>query len=451
MRVPLGDWKRAVAEFPALRGHFVDNLYQTGPRAFLVRFRPGRVSLVLDLEPGRPRAFVTEEPPETPESPPVLGQILRRELRESRFLGAALLGEDRIVAFDFDAAGGPRRLVVEAFPRHGNLLLLDGSGEILRVLDGEASKRRGTPVGARYALPPPPPAPRGDEPSLLPPDLPATPFAANHRLDLLVRSEAAPPESPRIESKERERALERLRRTLEAVEGDLSALPDPESLRRQGETLLTRYSDLRQGMEQFQGIPLDPRLPPAENVELLFQKARKAVRARPLIEARLAELRDALRRAEAGGELPRAAAAARREAKPAPRLPYRTFLSADGLRILVGKGNADNDELTLRIAGPNDIFLHVRGTPGAHVIVPLGKGGEIPEQTLLDAASLALHYSKMRNAGAADVTWTPRRCVSKPRGAKPGLVQVREERVLRLRREPARLARVLSTAGGEEE
>ena len=62
---------------------------------------------------------------------------------------------------------------------------------------------------------------------------------------------------------------------------------------------------------------------------------------------------------------------------------------------------------------------------------------------LLDAATLALHYSKMRTATAADVSYCRRKFVSKPRGAKPGLVQVQREKVIRLRREPDRLTRLL--------
>ena len=115
----------------------------------------------------------------------------------------------------------------------------------------------------------------------------------------------------------------------------------------------------------------------------------------------------------------------------------------NGDRILVGKGGRDNDETTMKVAGHNDVFLHVRGTPGAHVIVPVRKGQEIAEQTLLDAAHLAVHYSKMKRADKADVSWTPRRNVKKPKGAKPGLVSVSREKVLHLRREPERLARLL--------
>ena len=49
----------------------------------------------------------------------------------------------------------------------------------------------------------------------------------------------------------------------------------------------------------------------------------------------------------------------------------------------------------------------------------------------------------MRTSTAADVAYTPRKFVKKPKGAKPGLVQVQREKVLRLRREPERLARLL--------
>ena len=98
------------------------------------------------------------------------------------------------------------------------------------------------------------------------------------------------------------------------------------------------------------------------------------------------------------------------------------------------------------MAGPHDLFLHVRGTPGAHVIVSLQRGEAVPEQALLDAATLALHYSKQRRAEKAEVTYTHRKHVTKPKGAKPGLVAVRREKVILLRREPERLARLLMSA-----
>jgi predicted ribosome quality control (RQC) complex YloA/Tae2 family protein len=438
VRIPLADFKRAVEEQASLRGQFIDNLYQCDPRTFLLKLKPQNRVLLIDLWPTRARVLVTDAPPAVPDRPPVFGAILRKALRGGRLLRTLVLQEDRIVAIDIDA-GGPRRLVVEAFGRHGNLLLLDADGVVERVLDGDAAKHRGNPVGARYALPPAPKIP--PEVSLLPSDLPDEPFAANHALDRLARAEQAQALSEQDEA-ERGRAVARLKKTRGAVARDLRSLPDAQQLRLEGEELLTHYAQLQQGMKRFSGVALDPKLSPQENVERLFERARKAERARPVLEHRLGELDALIRRAEAGEAIP-ARHFSKRGRRPARRRPYRVFLTAAGRRILVGKGGADNDATTLRVAGPHDLFLHVRGTPGAHVIVPLERGEEIAEQTLLDAATLAVHYSKMRTSAAADVSYAPCRFVRKPKGAKPGLVQVQREKVLRLRREPERLARLL--------
>lgn len=440
MRIPLRDLRRAVLELASLRGRHIDNVYQCGPRTFLLKIKPE--TIVIDLEPNRARVLVTDAPPPVPEKPPVFGAILRSALRGGRIADIALLGEDRVVVLDVEA-DARRRLVVEAFARHANLLLLEADGTVVRVLDGDAARHRKNPVGATYTPPDPPRIPA--EESLLPTDLPDVPFAVNLALDRLARVEVAEAKEESAEKAD-EKAVERLRKATRAIERDMAELPDPAALRKQGETLVAGYAELRQGQKSFQGVPLDPRLTPQENVDRAFEAARKAERARPALEERLKELRTLLARAEAGEALPEALPLSRKGKPQEPRKPYKVFQSADGRRILVGKGGKDNDETTLRVAGPHDLFLHTRGCPGAHVIVPLERGEEVPEQTLLDAATLALHYSKMRTAASAEITWTHRRNVSKPKGSKPGLVQVREERVLRLRREPERLSRLLMSA-----
>ncbi|MHC4955040.1 MAG: NFACT RNA binding domain-containing protein [Planctomycetota bacterium] len=440
MRIPLPDWKRVVAEQQSLDGLHVDNVYQVDPRAFLLKLTPGKLFFLIDANRGRARALVTDEPPKIPDRPPMFGSILRRALRGGRVLGVALLAEDRIVAVDVEVGGEPRRLVVEAISSHPNLLLLDKGGTVERVLDGEVAKRRKNPIGASYALPP---APKfTEEESLLPADLPAEPYAANFFLDKLARTGVSEAKAEK-EGKQRERNLDRIRRALSGIEKDSKKLPDPTALRKQGEFLLENFPALTAGMKKFRGVPLDPKLQPNENVDRIFQQARKAERAGPQLAARKRQLEELLARIEGGEHIPDAALPGRSRGKEPPRRPYRVFLSVHGDRILVGKGGRDNDETTLKVAGPNDIFLHVRGTPGAHVIVPVKKGHEVAEQTLLDAAHLALHYSKQKRAEKADITWTPRRNVKKPKGAKAGLVSVSREKVLHLRREPERLARLL--------
>ena len=78
MRIPLADWKRIVDEQQALVGLHVDNVFQIDPRCFLLKLTPGKLLLLLDATPGRPRAVVTDEAPAIPDRPPMFGSILRR-------------------------------------------------------------------------------------------------------------------------------------------------------------------------------------------------------------------------------------------------------------------------------------------------------------------------------------------------------------------------------------
>lgn len=450
IRPPLCDLRRAVEEQRELRGRRIDNIFQTSPTAFLFRLVPGKIPLVIDVGAGAARVLVAGRAPAVPSRPPVFCTLLRNELRKGRLLGTLLLGTDRIVAVDVQTHGGPRRLVAEIFMRRGNLLLLDEHGTVLRVLDGDAAAHRGNRVGDPYRLPPTPDIP--DEPSLLPADLPAEPFAANLALDALLEQEAGKRQQETA-ARDRARAVARLRKKRKALVRELEAVPDPDALRAQGNRLLEHFGAIRRGLADFRGIPLDPAKSPQENVDLLFRRARKAERARPILEARVGALEGRIEDFEQGREDPpharRKPSGSRRAARQPTRLPYRSFRSADGLQILVGRGGADNDELTRR-AGPHDLFLHVNATPGAHVIVPLPKGRPVPQETLLDAATLALHYSKLKGARRAEIVYAPRKHVRKPRKAPPGLVHVDRGTTLALRFEAARLERLLQTAGSQE-
>lgn len=126
------------------------------------------------------------------------------------------------------------------------------------------------------------------------------------------------------------------------------------------------------------------------------------------------------------------------------RLPYRTFRSGSGARILVGRSARDNDALTFGCARGNDLWLHARGVQGSHVVVP--DPGDSPDsRTLGDAALLAVHFSRARGEDRAEVTWTRRKQVRKPKAAPPGSVVATQERALMVRVSQARLAELLSS------
>ena len=110
---------------------------------------------------------------------------------------------------------------------------------------------------------------------------------------------------------------------------------------------------------------------------------------------------------------------------------YRTVV-VEGYEVLIGKGDADNDELTFALAAPEDFWLHVAsGVPGSHVVVRNpDKLDALPRAVVERAAALAARHSKARDARRVDVHLCRVADVSKPRGAPPGQVELRRwERV----------------------
>jgi len=95
--------------------------------------------------------------------------------------------------------------------------------------------------------------------------------------------------------------------------------------------------------------------------------------------------------------------------------------------------DVDNDHLSIKLARPNDFWFHVRGMPGSHVVLKAKPGEEPDRKTLKRAAAIAAYYSKARTGGVVPVSCTRARYVTKPRGAKPGLVQIRKEFTLKVR------------------
>lgn len=198
-------------------------------------------------------------------------------------------------------------------------------------------------------------------------------------------------------------------------------------------------------------IELPPGLRAEEAVQKWFDAAKKGerglVRVAALERARLAEL--AALEARPPEPAPPAAGPARASSKQggsAARMgPGEEAKRADGkgravrnlelegFEILVGKGDADNDRLTFKIAAPADFWLHVAGVPGSHVVVRNpDKAAELPRAVLERAAELAAFHSKARHGGKVEVHWCRVADVSKPRGFAAGKVQLRSFKSIRV-------------------
>lgn len=468
-------------EVAALAGGLpVKAVHQDGEHRFRVALeRAGRRhDLVLDLDPDLPRAHLAAGAP-APRQPTPLAHALRNALVGARLEGARTVPGERALALTFSLGGLARTLWFEAFGRQANLYLLDEHGVVLVTPRGEAAKARGGSVGARFQPvparpePPAPPGPAAPAPATVPDE------GASAAVERLARAQG----EQRDEAARRAALARFVRQGLAKARGAVEALEamalrggEAPALRRRGELLRASFHLLAPGLERVRvedhgttppqevELALDPRRTAGEQVASCFHEAERAERAAaeaaqrlPGARARVATLEgvearlradaaaDELAALEAEAGLVPTGGRPRTPKAAGPAEPWRRFRSLDGWTIRVGKDARGNDRLTLHGAAPHDLFLHVRGASGSHVIVPTPRGQSVPKETLLDAAELACLYSGRAQAEHNEVDYVERRHVRKPRGAPPGLVELARAKTLRVARDDARRERLRAT------
>ncbi|MBM3176859.1 MAG: DUF814 domain-containing protein [Bacteroidetes bacterium] len=111
------------------------------------------------------------------------------------------------------------------------------------------------------------------------------------------------------------------------------------------------------------------------------------------------------------------------------RLPYHEFIHL-GYRIWVGRGAADNDELSFKFGKKKDLWLHARDCPGSHVVIKHIAGKNYPKPVIDYAASLAAGYSKRKGETLCPVSVCELKYVRKKKGDPPGLVRLEREEVV---------------------
>ena len=193
-------------------------------------------------------------------------------------------------------------------------------------------------------------------------------------------------------------------------------------------------------------IPLDVRLSPQKNAEHYYKLYAKAKNAEKVLTEQITEAEQELEYLESvQEELERAAGERdlseirreligqgylretdRRRQKNSPPRPL-VYESPGGGRILVGRNNLQNDQLTLKTADRNDFWFHTRKFHGSHVIA---RCAEDDRDTLLAAALLAAWHSGARNSAQVPVDYTRVRYVKKPAGARPGMVIYTEQKTI---------------------
>ncbi len=249
------------------------------------------------------------------------------------------------------------------------------------------------------------------------------------------------------------RARERVARRVAQQELEREATWDRERKRELGDLLTSNLYALEKGMRTVRlsdyydpegrevDILLDPLLTPQQNAAKYYKEYNKAKTAERVLgeqiekgrgeltyldsvlesihlaegERDLLEIRQELTET---GYLRRGDKAAKRMKTASKPMEFR---STAGLRISVGKNNAQNDLLTAKLAGKGDLWLHTQKIHGSHVI--LWTGGEAPDaKSVEEAAVLAAWFSQGREGKKVPVDYTPVKYVKKPAGARPGMV-----------------------------
>ena len=253
--------------------------------------------------------------------------------------------------------------------------------------------------------------------------------------------------------------LERCQKKLAIQEEALASGAQLETYRRCGELLQANLHLLRKGMSEasvqdyysedggFVAIEMDASLSPVQNAQRYFRLYRKARTAMELAEKQIESIRmdmlfleqvsDDLRKAASEQDIAelralledasviRRSPGKKRKQKEAVSLPLR-FCATDGTPIDVGKNAAQNERLTLG-AKADETWLHVQKIPGSHVLI---RGSAPSEQTVLEAAGLAVLYSKASQSQNVPVDVTLRRYIRKPPGTPVGFVTYTHQKTL---------------------
>ena len=247
-------------------------------------------------------------------------------------------------------------------------------------------------------------------------------------------------------------ARDRMARKSETLKNEYAATQDRDKLRLSGDLITANLYRMERGMrslttenyyEEAQPqitIPLDPLLTPQQNAAKYYKRYNKAKSAehhlreqiekaeseRSYLDSVLQEITQAeteqefneiRRELQESGYLRRG-----KEKKELKRsFSPREYRSSGGFRILVGRSNTQNDELTLKRADKRDLWFHAQKIHGSHVILCTG-GSEPDAQSVAEAAMLAAYYSQAQQSANVPVDYTPVRFVKKPAGARPGMV-----------------------------
>lgn len=500
---PSLNWKEIDLVLQELRlpGSLVQEIHQPRFDRFVLHlFREREQFMVLvSLSARFPRMHAIAEKLPNPEKPLRFASFLRAHIRGARITAAEQVRAgpapdapddrdsgrispgERIVRLDLARGEDRRVLWIRLWGSAANAILTDAEGTILdafyrRPKKGEISGQVFSPTAAAGAARPPAVRPVASRPAAAPREFSIRELPGigsfSEKLEALFAEVETGADVQRMAAHadaELEVSENKVLANLEKLRARLAEYGGLERFRELGDLVTSSLHAIGKGErwlrteDYYHGnasveIELRPELTPAQNAEAYYEKHRKARLGRGKVEEEIADLERTLarirrQRAEAAASpdpqaLEQVARKAVRARKPQldAGMPGLVFISPP-YRIIVGRTAAENDELLRRRVRGNDWWFHARDWPGAYVFVKAQPGKSLPLETMLDAAMLAMHYSRGKSSGQGDVYYTQVKYLRRAKGAKRGTVLPTQEKNLHVKIDLQRIERLKE--GGE--
>jgi predicted ribosome quality control (RQC) complex YloA/Tae2 family protein len=449
----------------------------------------GIVNLVISCRQEFARISTAERVPEASAAPSSFVQYLRAHLSRARFRAIEISPGDRQGVIVLTGEEGDYRLIISLRGARSNIYLLDADSKLVHALRPLDLTSRDLRFGDPWSDEQGGPRPQGEDRwrDVADPDYLRAIDDTYRGIEQVREAESLARRLDSALTKEESFLARKAANLLE----DLGESRQAERYRHTGELLKNALHTLRKGdqfvtVTDFESgeqvvIPVDPKLSPAENLQSYFARYQKESRGEAIIQQQIDELSAVQREiAELHGKLrdltrvpqpdlealtqlashprlrrvvsrfyparkPHSTVKAQGKRDIPARLQPKRYRSEDGLEIWVGRNDEGNDYLTTRLARGNDLFFHLEGYPGSHVVLRTEGKTDPPPRAVLDACELAVHFSKMKESSRADVHVAAVKDVKKPKGARPGLVYVLKGRTVHLRRDIKRLRSILSS------
>ena len=247
-------------------------------------------------------------------------------------------------------------------------------------------------------------------------------------------------------------SLSRSQKKLVLLKNELDDCKSMEEMRIKGDVITANIYRIRQGDSEIIGmdyesgneikVPLDIALTPAKNAQKYYKKYSKMKRASVMLAEQIKktesecdylksvlsfidraaspqELAEIKQELIESGYISDKSSNAKKKKTPASK-PL-SFTTTDGLLVRVGRNNKQNDALT-GSAERNDLWFHIKGFHGSHVILSVNGSEEPSDRDYNEALMLAAYYSEKRGSRNVEVDYTRVRNLKKPSGSAPGFV-----------------------------